>query len=278
MFEINWNDDAVIDSIKYGGKNIILPWGIEFADSVGFFSLTGEGMNCDIDSREITKLENGYCTSMKIKLREAFVQLDYSDIYESESNTIRRTACLTALEDSFLLDFVLRYRFVKDFFDEGGIMGHKIEHRGLNIYHQYSVKEAFLRNSEEQVTIKIEQSKSDDFNPFMYIRDAKVEWVIHARLLPNKADKYVLKVNASWHNRALRTKLAAPILAISKIRNKILYWAERKPGQTRPRFISRYVSAYPLVCLKKGESIYLETSANLSKFSDATKSAQNVSK
>lgn len=82
----------------------------------------------------------------------------------------------------------------------------------------------------------------------MYVRDSPNEWIIHARLLPNKADTTVLKISHKLLDRAIPKFISEPLFSIKTIRDYFLYRSELKDRKSR-------LSAYPLVKIDKGKKI-----------------------
>lgn len=253
-----WNTENILDTFEVNGENIIMPFGIEFADSHSFFSLTGEGWGCEVEDVSSERSSNSVSTICNIRLHSGYFRLEYTDSFDEKQNHIIRNAKLTALEDSYLLDFVIRYRFVENAFDAAYIDTHTVTHIHKNIYHQYPTDTVLLGNQHYRMQIQRLSYQGTGFRPVSYVRDAKEGWIVHMRLLPNVASKWIVKYNARWYDRALPQLLSFP-LRMPGIRERIAYWAERKPHQLRRRTISRYISAYPLFHLKKGQQVSMES-------------------
>ncbi len=247
--------NGLIEDVFFGENSIILPWGVETADSWAFFSLDKTvGYRYKIIEKS-EKVESNYLESMHVvEMKEGKWKLETTD--KLEEDKIVRTAKLTCLEDSVLMDFVLRFRFRKELFNCALINNKMIEHANKNVYHQYEVNESMLIG--EDIKVKIEASSvetSDKFSAQMYVRDQLGEWVVHARMIPIQWHKVVIKLCSRYFNTSpLPQWLTNCLLKIDKIKKYLWYRNEREPYQSRwMKFFSP--NAFPMVKLSKGNSI-----------------------
>ena len=245
----------VISELFVRGENIIYPWGIETADSSAFFSLQeGCGYRYRVLSEEYHYSETHYEAQLDIEMQEGKWNLILKDEILSPTKIVR-TALLTCLEDSYFMDFVMRFRFKKEFFPYARIAEEKISHHCTNIYYQHPVREAYLKGK-YGVAISIQECKVfEKMAPYMYVRDAEKEWVVHARMLPQVSDKEVIKLCNWWaKTRPLPQWISQPLLACSPIRKALWYRGERKPFHD-PIMRRLNPLACPLVTATKGESL-----------------------
>ena len=225
----------VISSLDVEGKNVIFPWGVETADSHSFFSLEeGVGWRYQ-EMRRFQKVSTTEVeTKRRVKMREGYWQLHLKERLVG-GNTVIRNSHLRCLEESFFMDFVLRFRFKKTAFTQATIADQIFFHQNTNIYRQYPVDCATLEGPKLVATIAIKQFQAPPgFAPYLYVRDAPDEWVVHARMLPQTGQKTVIKLCNSWaRTRPLPQWLSDLILAIPQVKKALWYRCENKPYTSR---------------------------------------------
>lgn len=109
---MHWKVESnCISKLYCGGRNIIVPWGIETADSSAFFSLEdGFGYRYQQEEHTIEQSSTSHSQRCVVSMKEGKWELCTRD--QIESNTvITRHAILTCLEDSYLMDFVMQFWF-----------------------------------------------------------------------------------------------------------------------------------------------------------------------
>lgn len=254
----------VISQLWVNDQNIIKPWGVEFADSSAFFSLE-EGVGYRYSVLEEQESQDGFSheVTKTIRMKEGVVRLELSEWLESPTD-FRRSCKLTCLEDTILMDFVLRYRFLSSSFQKGYIANKKLVFKNTRIYHQYPVETARLSNPEYSVSVSVENKIIPrTMGGFMYLRDGDGCWVLHVRMLPIKGDKEVIKLCSKWFKtKPLPSWISAPALRIPGLKKAIWYRGERKPYKNRlVRIFSP--NAYPMVKLMKGEILLWEASCKI---------------
>lgn len=246
----------VVSELFVDDENIILPWGVETADSSAFFSLEdGFGYRYKVleETKEIT--ERSYYAKMKVKMKEGAWNLLVKE--EMDSNVIRRRIEALTIEDSVFMDFVMRFRFKEDVFNSACIAGRIITHNNSNIYHQYPVSEVRLNGNKYSVIIKVEDSiVPDGFSPVMYVRDSKGEWVVHVRMFPKTWDTEVIKLCSGFMGtQPLPNWIAKMLLKIPYVRESLWYRGERAPYKNRLYRKLLNPSAFAMVDVKKGERL-----------------------
>lgn len=250
-----FNEKGCLIEWNINGENIIEPWGFETADSYSFFSQETGGYRNKIVERKVeaTKTQNN--AMYVVEMGEGRWRLNISE--KTDGRRILRRHTLTILEDSFLMDYVSRFCFRKKFFDIAVINGREIQHRKTNLYYQHPVREVELRGDRYSVKIKIDSSiNAGKFREHMYVRDYEDVWVVHARLLPIKWDKEVIKICRRWYNKAIPKNISGILLRCRQIRDYLWY-----RGETRqPNFP---VNAYPIVKLAAGDVLELTTEVEL---------------
>ncbi|MBI3774795.1 MAG: hypothetical protein HY273_04450 [Gammaproteobacteria bacterium] len=254
---LSWNvDQGVIRELRMSGRNFILPWGIETADTRGFFSLEKP-----IGYRHVREVEHFHAdahrsqTETTVRMPEGYWALRLDDRIEN-ARTLRRRASLTSLDDTVLMDFVMRFRFRKEFFPSAEIAGQTLRHRASDVYHQYPVRTARLNGTDFSVYIEVEEANNDGvLEPNLYVRDHANEWVVHARMVPRKIHKEVIKICNGWAGtRALPSWANSAVLAMPGVRSLLWYRNERRPY---PRIVRRLFNpnAFPMALLAKGRTL-----------------------
>ncbi|MEO1953841.1 MAG: hypothetical protein ABGW74_03975 [Campylobacterales bacterium] len=220
----------VISELEYDGKNIIKPWGFETADSSAFFSLEK-----DIGWR-YKKLLEEYKTDDTVneahvitQMKEGKWELHLRD--EIQGDSIIREIEATTLEDGFFMDFVMRYRFKKEFIEYAEINDTIYYHKNTDVYYQFPVDKVFLKGKGFNIDISILDSiVPDKMEPVMYIRDNRDEWVVHVRMIPKRWDKEVIKICTRWAvTRPLPHKVTTFLLKWKWLKEQLWYRGERKP-------------------------------------------------
>ena len=253
---LRWNiKNKVIDEIFLNEKNLINPWGIETADSFAFFSLEdGIGYRYQVIEENFNVTQQCYTSFSHIKMREGEWKLSTKD--ELVGNKIIRTAELLCVEDSIFMDFVVRFRFKKEYFNEAHINGKKITHTKSNVYHQFEVNKAQLKGPDYQVNVATTYwDCANEFIPHLYVRDHQDEWVIHARMIPKNAYKNVIKLCSRYFKTLPIPQFMTNLLLLSSTIKKYLWYrSERIPYKNR---IMKFFSpnAFPMIKLKKGQSL-----------------------
>jgi hypothetical protein len=254
---IKWKiKNNVIYELYFQNNNIINPWGFETADSSAFFSLekdVGWRYKKLLEEYKYGEIDNKahIITQMKEGKWELFVNDKIN-----ENTVIRKVEAIT-LEDSYFMDFVLRYRFKKEFIEYAKIADKIYYHNNTNIYYQYPVDRVFLKGKYFDINISTEDSiVSDKMQPVMYVRDNRDEWVVHIRMIPKKWDKEVIKICTRWAGtRPLPQKLSNVLLKWKWLRKQLWYRGERQPYKCR--LFRKFINpcAFGMVKIKKGSKL-----------------------
>lgn len=255
---INWEiNNNVISKLYVNDKNIIYPWGFETADSSAFFSLesgVGWRYNCIKENHNFD--DKKYEANITTKMKEGKWDLKIRDHIVNESQ-LERMVEAECLEDTNFMDFVMRFRFKKEYFNVASIADKNIYHKKSNIYHQYPVQQVKLMG--DDIGIKINILDSDvpaQMSPVMYVRDSGNEWVIHVRMLPKICDKEVIKICTKWaQTRPLPSLITKIILKSNKIKQFLWYRGEVAPYNNNLFLKIFNPSAYPMTRLKKGTKL-----------------------
>lgn len=254
---LKWEiENGVVSKLFLNGENYIKPWGAETADSSAFFSLEdGVGYRYNYLENEHKQTDSKNSHELTIDMKEGKFKLSTSDEIKSDSK-INRKMTLTCLEDIYLMDFVLRFRFLKDQFEYAEINDEKFYHRNTNIYNQHFVNKVFLKGKTNSIKISINDFLThENFRPEMYVRDREDEWVVHVRMFPKKSDKDVIKLCSTFFmTRPIPHFLTKLILSFSRLRKSLWYRGESSPFKSR---IMRSINpnAFALVKLAKGEKL-----------------------
>ena len=254
---MNWEtENNVISKLYVGGENIIYPWGFETADSSAFFSLEkGIGYRYEVLEEKYIFDEKNYHADLIVKMKEGQWKLTCNDKIIND-NAIERKVELICLEDSYFMDFVIRFRFKKEFFDYVEIAGQRIFHKNTNVYHQYPTDHILLKGKKSNVKLSmLDSTVPSSMAPFMYARDKDNEWVVHVRMLPQKWDKEVIKLCNRWaQTRPIPQCLSRTLLHSKRLRQNMWYRGERL--QFKNIILKRInPNAFPMVKISKGTTL-----------------------
>lgn len=244
----------VISELYYNGKNIIEPWGIEAGDTDAFFSLErGIGYRYKEINNYSDISQDRYRYQKTIEMHDGIWKLQEEDLIVG--NRIVRHVIATCLEDTFFLDFVMRFRFKKEYFEQAVIAGRTITHCGSNIYHQYVTDHIELDGQIKAKIRIIDSVVPEKMTPNLYVRDFRDEWVVHARMIPNVCDKKVIKLC----NRFCKTKPLPQWMTNLLCKNEIIYEYLKYHNEKTPykNWFMRKVcpNAFPLILVPKGEKL-----------------------
>lgn len=254
---LKWKiDKNVISELYYKEQNIINPWGFETADSSAFFSLEK-----DVGWR-YEKLEENYSfddvsfnANVTTQMQEGKWKLSIDD--NIEENTIIRKVEATTLKDCFFMDFVMRFRFKKEFIEYAQIADKKYYHNDTNVYYQYPADKIFLKGKGFDINISvIDKIVPEKMEPVMYVRDNKGEWVVHVRMVPKSWDKEVIKICTAWAGtRSLPQIISKPLLSIKAIKDALWYRGERSPYKCK--IFRRFINpcAFGMVDIKENSKL-----------------------
>jgi hypothetical protein len=255
---LKWKiDKNVISELYYEGQNIINPWGFETADSSAFFSLEkGVGWRYE-KLEEIYDFDDfSFKANLTTQMQEGKWKLNIDDKIIDDKIIERRVEAII-LENSFFMDFVMRFRFKKEFIEYAKIDNKIIYHKNTNIYYQYSVEEVFLKGKEFDIKIGIiDKIVPEKMEPVMYVRDNNDEWVVHVRMIPKKCDKEVIKICTRWAGtRPLPQKLSNVLLKWKWLRKQLWYRGEKQPYKCR--LFRKFINpcAFGMVKIKKGSKL-----------------------
>jgi len=254
----------VLSELFIQDKNIIAPWGVEFADSSSFYSLEGgygyryklleQFESVDHFSHKVVQI---------IKMKEGLVRLELEEWLENPTN-FRRICKIIFIEDTFLMDFVLRYRFLVSRFQKGYIANNTLRIGSSHIYHQYPVERSKVENSKYSIVISVNKKNiPSSMKGYMYLQYHGNYWVLHVRMLPLVWEKEVIKLCSKWFKTSpLPSWLSMPLLKIPNLKEALWYRGEKNPYKNR---IARIFSpnAYPMVKLKKGELLLWDVSCRI---------------
>lgn len=246
----------VISELYHNDKNIINPWGFETADSSAFFSLEkGIGYRHRKLFEEYDSSEQTYKAKITTIMKEGKWNLAISD--HIQGNTIIRKAEVVTLEESIFMDFVMRFRFKKEFIEYAEIADKRYYHRNTNIYYQYPVDHVFLKGKCFDINIRVLNSiVPSKMKAVIYARDHQDEWVVHVRMVPKVWDKEVIKICTAWAaTRPLPQWISKPLLGLPSIKEALWYRGERRPFKSR--LVGRFFNptAFGMVRIPKGEKL-----------------------
>jgi hypothetical protein len=254
----------VLRELMLDGCNIIRPWGIEFADSSAFYSME-DGFGYRYELLDHLESVNGdsHKVVQIVRMREGLVRLELNEGLE-EARSFRRTCTLTCLEDTTLMDFVLRYRFLASEFPGAFIADRTLTFARTCIYHQHPVDTAAVGNGRSTVRVTVlERVVPANMKAVVYLRDGEDAWVLHVRMLPAQWEKEVIKLCSRWFGtRPMPQWVSGPVLGIPWVREALWYRGERRPWRN-PVACVFSPNAYPMAHLGKGEVLRWDTNCRI---------------
>lgn len=254
----------VIQALRYKGENLINPWGVETSDTSSFYSLEdGVGYRYEIEEEEQTVKESSHEYSSRIIMKDGSFKIKLFEQLEDEK--VNRKVELEVIEDIALMDFVLRFRFKDKFFPVAKIDSKEFSCDNSNLYHMYPTNEVELLGDKIYVNLKVKNFVAPSgFDQNMYVRSRNGEWIVHARMIPNKSDKVVIKLCSKWFmTRPLPQWITNFLIFFRPIKKCLWYRGERRPFESR--FINIFnPNAFPLIELKKGEVLKWEVECEIS--------------
>ncbi len=256
---LNWKiKNNVISKLYFHGVNIINPWGFETADSSSFFSLEKNiGWRYRILSEKYKYSSKLYSAYIMVEMKEGLWELFIDD--KIIGKQIIRKVRANILEDSMFMDFVIRFRFKKDFIKNAEIANNIFYHKNSNIYHQFQEKKVILTSNIGTIKISlIDSIIPSKMAHYVYVCDTSDEWVVHFRLLPIISDKEVIKICTNWaKTRPIPQSLSRLLLKNNKLKDSLWYRPERVPYRNKlvRRFLN--ISAYGMVELRKSSELMM---------------------
>lgn len=244
----------VLQELSVDGCNVIRPWGVEFADSSTFYSMEdGFGYRYELLEQQETLRPLVREIRQLIRLREGLVRLELIE-HLAGPHKFRRTCTLTCMEDTTLMDFVLRYRFLAAEFPRGYIAGRMLPFAGSCVYHQYPVAAAAVGNDRYSIRVEVVgETVPSCMKGHVYLRDGEDAWVLHVRMLPTVWNEEVIKLCSKWFGtRPLPRWMSTSLLRMPRVKKALWYRGERCPWRNRIACIFS-PNAYPMARLKKGE-------------------------
>lgn len=254
---LKWEvENNVISRLYYNGCNIIKPWGFETADSSAFFSLEkGVGYRHTKRHESYSWSDTTYSAEITTIMQEGSWALSIED--HIENNRIVRQCETLILEDSFLMDYVLRFRFPKSLVTSAEIYDRVFFHENSNVYHQFPTDRVLLKCTEFEIAISVIESRVPaNMEPVIYVRDSYDEWVVHIRMIPRVPDKEVIKICTAWAGtRPLPQWLSRIVLSSRHLREHLWHKGERKPY--RSWLVRKFLNpaAFGMVRVGKGEKL-----------------------
>lgn len=254
---LKWDiQNNVISKLYLNGLNIIKPWGFETADSDSFFSMEkGVGFRNEKLFEHYECGEKSFKAIVVTKMKEGKWKLELEDMIHE--NAIYRKSKAKTLEDTFFMDFVMRFRFKKEFIEFVRIADKDLYHTNSNVYHQYPVDRVFLKGKGFDIEIGvIDKIVPEKLAPCIYARDSGDEWVVHIRMIPKKWDKEVIKICTSWAGtRPLPQRFSDLLLSFRWIRKELWYRGERDPFKSLVVRLLFNFAAFGMVRVEKDQAL-----------------------
>lgn len=163
-------------------------------------------------------------------------EIHFSDAHikvseEGRANQLegRRILRVEALDDSRLMDVVLRFVIDKGSVKSAFIGSREILHKRRNRYHQYLSDKVgiYLKNGTVITFNPVISVLPEGFEHVVYLRDEPEKWILHIRALALAPSHYVLKGCTRWYNKPFPLSIQRIILGSKWIRSRLLYVRER---------------------------------------------------
>lgn len=251
---IEW-DNGLVKRITDGGLRGG-DWGAETADRSSFFTLTGRPYGCRIRAEECAKIPDGFVRRVEVEMAEGCWALEVEVTRQGATISVRQT--LDCLEDSVFQDFVVRFRFDGDSFEQARIAGRTLAHENRNLWHQYPVQDVWLTGRHGAARIRACSSvTAGKFQQMAYVRDEPGSWIVHMRLIPSgPPDLYWIRWANRWFTLSVGDRWSRRLLAHRWIKDPLWYLSERRGG--RPA-----LQAQGLAVLGRGERIALSAECEI---------------
>src|SRR6185295_12854347 len=104
----------------------------------------GQGWRFRVEKEKMSWDKRRLAMDTVVRMKDSKLALSFRDRI-IQPRTLSRSVTAECLQESYLLDFVLRFRFAKKFFDYSEIAGRRFRHQNTNLYHEYPVKQARLK-------------------------------------------------------------------------------------------------------------------------------------
>lgn len=259
MTRFKFNNNTV-DALFFRDVNIINPWGIETSDSSGFFSLeSGVGYRYEILHEDYSFDERRFAANLTVRMPEGRWRLMSHDSIIGESKVFRR-AELECLENSYFLDFVMRFRFRNGPIEYAEIDRTQVLHDNSHVYHQYSTRQVLLVGRDFDIRISCKDViMPETMKLVMYVSDQKGEWIVHIRMLPKQFDKEIIKLCNFWFKtRPIPQPFANLLLRSERLKRALWYRGEVSPYKSI--VLRRLINpvAFPLVSISKGARLLID--------------------
>lgn len=219
------------DRRRYGLKTLshTIDFGIEIGALDTFFSFENHKLGkakVKQDSFEVQNNGKWFYTS-RIQFSDALLMV--SEEGQADQTCGRRVLKVEAMENSRLMDAVVRFVLDKDQVKSAFIGPHEIIHQRQNRYHQYPLDQITLHlNNGLALSFQpIASVLPPGFNHVVYLRDEPDKWILHIRALALDPSHYVLKGCTRWYNRPFPLIVQRILLGSTWLRSRLLYVRER---------------------------------------------------
>jgi hypothetical protein len=203
--------------------------GIEIGALSTFFSLESHRLGtAQVTQEHFEIAENGnWSYQSQIQFLDALINI--SECGYAHQTCGQRTLRIDALENSRLMDAVLRFVIAKDYVKSAFIGPREIIHQRQNRYHQYPLEQIKL-NFKNGMALSFQPISSvlpAGFEYVVYLRDEPDKWILHIRALALTPSHYVLKGCTRWYNRPFPLMIQRIVLGSTWLRSSLLYVRER---------------------------------------------------
>ena len=203
--------------------------GIEIGALATFFSLESRRVGTAQVMQELFEIEEkcNWLYQSQIQFLDALIEVSEDGFANQTCG--QRTLRIDALENSRLMDAVLRFAIAKDCVKSAFIGPHEIIHQRQNRYHQFPLDQIRL-NLKNGTVLSFQPISSvlpPGFEHVVYLRDEPDKWILHIRALALSPTHYVLKGCTHWYNQPFPLMIQRIVLGSVWFRSRLLYVRER---------------------------------------------------
>jgi hypothetical protein len=219
------------DRRRYGLKtpSHTIDFGIEIGALDTFFSFENQRLGKAELRQDAFKAHNNGNWFYTSRIRFSDALLMVSEEGQVDQTCGQRVLKVEAMENSRLMDAVVRFVLDKDQVKSAFIGAQEIIHQRKNRYHQYPLDlvTLHLKNGLVMSFQPIPSVLPPGFKHVVYLRDEPDKWILHIRALALNPSHYVLKGCTRWYNRPFPLIVQRIVLSSTWLRSRLLYVRER---------------------------------------------------
>lgn len=208
------------------GKQTGWKLGVEVGTLSTFYSMENPALgNVALPARVlIQEAEGGLSLDASVCLPDATLRVTEHQLQDGG-----RSLRVEALEDSFLMDAVLRFRIPLDLVRKVYLGEREIPWRRANKYHQEAGVSALIEQTDGGACLlePVLRQAPEGMTLFTYLRDEPEGWVLHVRLRAERPDAYSVRGCHRFYNKPFPAWLQAVFARTPALLSRTLYLRER---------------------------------------------------